>query len=326
MLGFPDWLDPRTIGRLLGAPQEIIDPLIEQIGGILDKERKQDPFQRDPEFIASLAPLLDFVNRYFGSELRGWENLPKEEPVLIVGNHSGGMTTIDPVPLTSRWIEERGCETPLYALAYDLLFAIPRVAPMLRKAGVLPASRANAQRALEKGASVIVFPGGDYEVFRPWHERNKIRFHGRMGFVELAIQMGVKVVPMTIHGAHESTFVFTRGHRFAKRAGLDRVHVKVMPLTWSLPFGPVPAFIPSIPLPSKVTVELDAPIDWRHFDAADAEDHSVLEACYDEIETVMQSRLDRMAEENPYPILTRLAQLNPVRGLGRHLSVKSFFS
>lgn len=317
MLGLPEWLDARSIRKLLGAPQEIFGELIDRIDSIMAEEQSREPFQRDSEFISSLSPVVDFINRYFGSEVRGWENLPRDEPVLIVGNHSGGMTTMDPFPLIGRWIEERGCEAPLYALAYNLLFAIPRAAPILRKAGVLPASRANAERALGKGASVLVFPGGDYEVFRPWRERNKIRFHGRTGFVELAIHTGVKVVPMTIHGAHESTFVFTRGHRIATRVGLDRLQVNVMPLTWNLPFGPAPAFLPSFPLPSKVTVALDTPIDWRHLGDEDVEDPAVVAACYDEVTTVMQHRLDRLREEDPYPILTRLAELNPIRELGR---------
>ena len=42
-----------------------------------------------------------------------------------------------------------------------------------------------------------------------------------MGFIELAISAGVPVVPMTIHGAHETTFVLTRGHRIARELGVS---------------------------------------------------------------------------------------------------------
>jgi 1-acyl-sn-glycerol-3-phosphate acyltransferase len=266
-------------------------------------------FQRDPEFIASLEPWLGRVQQYFDSEVRGWENLPDGEPVLIVGNHSGGLMTLDPAHLMFKWISERGCSAPLYALAYDLLFAVPCLSSLLRRIGCLPASQDNARRALEKGASVIVFPGGDQEVFRPWLERNKLDFNGRTGFIELAISARVRVVPMTIHGAHESTVVLTRGRSLARLLGLDRFRVKVFPFIWGFPFGFTPAFVPTVPLPSKVTVVLGEPFDWTDLTPEDAEDPSVVAKCYEEITGTMQATLDALAQEYPYPLFTRIAAI-----------------
>lgn len=71
-----------------------------------------------------------------------------------------------------------------------------------------------------------MFPGGDFEVFRPWSERNEIEFGDHKGFVQLALATGIRVVPMTIHGAHQSTIVITRGRRIARATGLNRLHVK----------------------------------------------------------------------------------------------------
>lgn len=263
-------------------------------------------FQRDPEFIASLEPWLRGVQRYFDSEVRGWENLPDGEPVLIVGNHSGGLMTFDPLHLMYKWISERGYSAPLYALAYDLLFAVPGLGLLLRRIGCLPASQRNAHRVLERGASLIVFPGGDQEVFRPWRDRNKLDFNGRTGFIKLAISARVRVVPMTIHGAHESTIVLTRGRSFARRMGLDRFRVKVFPFIWGFPFGLTPAFVPTVPLPSKITVVLGEPLDWTDLRPEDAEDPSVVAKCYEEITGTMQTTLDALAQERPYPLLARI--------------------
>ncbi|MBW2231175.1 MAG: acyltransferase family protein [Deltaproteobacteria bacterium] len=292
------------------ASHELLEPVIDRVGDTVSPENDWDDFQRDPDFVAASLPLLRALDGYFGTELRGWENIPEGEPVLFVGNHSGGMMTLDPVSLMLRWIEERGAAAPIYGLTYDLLFA-PGIGSLLRRLGCLPASQANARRALDKGASLIVFPGGDYEVFRPWTERNQIQFGGRMGFVELALRAGVRIVPMTIHGAHESTVVLTRGRRFARRIGLDRLRVKVFPFIWNFPLGVTPAFIPSIPLPAKRTVSLAEPIDWRHIDPEDADDPEILQACYDEVTGVMQESLDEMARERPYPLLSRAADWLP---------------
>jgi 1-acyl-sn-glycerol-3-phosphate acyltransferase len=273
------------------------------------EETAQDPLQRDPASVEKFAPVVRALARYFDWEVRGWENVPDAEPVLFVANHSGGTSTVDPFPLLDKWIEERGFDAPLYALTYDLIFGVPGLGPMLRQLGSIPASHDNAERALDKGASVLVFPGGDYEVFRPWRERNQIDFGGRMGFIELAIRAGVKVIPVTIHGAHESTFVLTRGTQLAARIGLDSLKVKVLPIVWSPLTGVAPAVLPTMPLPSKITMELGEPLDWTSHDEAAAEDPVRLQACYDEIIEVMQRAMDRMAEENPWPVLSRLGKL-----------------
>ncbi len=286
-------------------------PLVDAIDSVIRGQISQDPFQRDPRFVLRMQPLLRAINLYFNTEIRGWENLRTDRAVLIVGNHSGGAETSDVAPLLGRWVQEFGPKAPLYMLGYNLLFAYPIAGPMLRKLGVLPASQATARKALRKGAAVVVFPGGDYEVFRPWSERNKIEFGGRTGFIELALSLRIPVVPMTTHGAHQSTIVFTRGRRIAQATGLDRLHIKVFPFIWNIPLGLTPAFVPSVQLPAKVTVQFGKPLDWSRYGPEKAKDPKVVRTCYDEITGVMQRTLDSLANERPYPVLTRLNELLP---------------
>jgi len=297
---------------------ELLKPLLKPIRQSIDEELEVDPFQRDPKEVAGTKPWIKLVSAYFHSEVRGWHNLPKEGPMLIVGNHSGGAETSDFAFFMDKWLDERGPEEPLYSLAYDLLFSYPYYGPRLRRLGVIPANSENAKRAIERNASVLVFPGGDYEVFRPWSERNRIDFGDHTGFVKLALETGVPVVPMTIHGAHQSTLVLTRGHQIAHGTGLDNLHIKVFPFIWNIPFGITPAFVPSIQLPAKVTVHIDEPLDWSHLGAKSARNQKVVRQCYDEITGVMQDRLDALAKEHPYPILSRVNELRPSRILSRY--------
>jgi len=296
--------------RATGPLPALTAPLVRTVGGAVRSGLRTQPFQRDPAFIAELSPLLTAVNAYFGTELEGWEHVPKQGPCLLVGNHSGGAGTNDFAFLLYHWLKERGPEAPLYGLAYNLLFSAPLLGTALRRMGVVPASHTNARKALAMGAAVAVFPGGDYEVFRPWSERNRIDFAGRMGFITLAISSGVPVVPMTIHGAHQSTLVLTRGRRLAQLAGMDRLAVNVFPLIWNIPLGLTPAFVPSLQLPSKVTVHFGAPLDWSGYGARQARDPMVLQACYAQITGVMQQTLNRLARRRPYPVLTRLRELS----------------
>jgi 1-acyl-sn-glycerol-3-phosphate acyltransferase len=282
-------------------------PLVDFLDRVIKVEAPEEPLQRDAAFVSRVQPLFHPMNLYFGTEFRGWANLPASGPFLVVGNHSGGAESNDFWFLFTKWVGERGADAPLYALAYDLLFAYPIMGPMLRRLGALPATRDNARRALAMGAAVVVFPGGDYEVFRPWRERNRIDFDGRTGFIEVALDARVPVVPMTIHGAHQSTFVLTRGRLLARLLGTDRLHVNVFPLVWTLPFGLAPAFVPSVQLPAQVTIEIGRPLDWARAGAAD--DPTVVRRCYEEITSVMQATLDRLAREHPYPVVSRVRAL-----------------
>jgi 1-acyl-sn-glycerol-3-phosphate acyltransferase len=300
-----------------GGSPAWMQPVIDAIDHVVAEKIHRDPFQRDPKFVQEFLPYLKASGIYSSTEIRGWENLPSEGPFLIVGNHSGGAESNDTAALYARWIEERGPEAQLYSLAYDVIFAFPVVGPLLPRLGIVPASHENARKALARGAAVLVFPGGDYEVFRSWPHRNRIEFGGHKGFIELALALGVPVVPMTIHGAHESTFVLTRGRGLARRLGLGRLHVKSFPLIWNIPFGITPVFVPSFQLPAKITLQLGEPLDWSHYGAENARDPEVLEHCYDQITGIMQRTLDELAREHPHPVLTRLDELRPINVLRR---------
>jgi 1-acyl-sn-glycerol-3-phosphate acyltransferase len=302
-----------------GILAALFGPIVEALLPAIAHERDEDPFRRDPEFIRRVLPFLKAADWYFSAEIRGWENVPESGPFLVVGNHSGGAQPVDLWPFLVEWVERRGADDPFYALTYDLDFTYPVVGAWLRKMGLIPASRKNATRAFEQGAPVVVFPGGDYEVFRPWTERNEIEFGGRKGFVELALAAGVPVVPMTIHGAHESTFVITRGHFLAKWGGLERLHIKVFPFVWNIPLGVMPAFVPTIQLPAKVTIQIGEPIDWSGRGEAGGTGSGVVDSCYEEVTGVMQKTMDELAREDPYPILTRLGELRPDRVIARTL-------
>jgi len=295
-----------TKGADLGWLARLMEPLLEAIDDAVSGATDRNPFRRDPATVARVRRLLWMFEAFYDPEVRGFERLPKNGPFLIIANHSGGAESVDPWAFFARWVDERGPEAPFYSLTYNLNFGLPALGKLLRSLGFVPASHENGAAALRRGEPVLVFPGGDEEVFRPWLQRNQIDLGGRMGFISLAIRESVPVVPMTIHGTHESTFVLTRGRTLARWTGLHRLRIKVFPLIWNIPFGVTPAFVPTLQLPAKITVEIGEPLDWQRFGAEHAADPDVLRTCYEEITTTMQRALDRLVAENPYPVLRRL--------------------
>lgn len=285
-----------------------LDP-IELWAGETEKRIREPAFRRDTGFLEKLLPLMDLFNTYFDAEVRGFERLPAGGPMLLVGNHSGGLITPDTTAFIAAWYRERGLDEPLIGLAFDAAFSIPGMSNLMRNLGEVPANMKNAGRALDAGAAVLVYPGGDHEVLRPWTDRNKIDFGGRMGFVRLALRKRVPVVPVVGHGGHNSTIILTRGETIAKALGLDRIRLSAFPILLQVPWGLSLYGMPSIPLPAKITVQICEPVDWSHIPRAKADDPDTVQQCYEEITAVMQRTLDELVEENPYPVLSRLRSL-----------------
>lgn len=293
-------------GRLIARLQS--KDLVEAWGAKMAVELEQEAFQRDPAFIERLLPLMELFVSYFDAEVRGLARVPAKSPVLMVGNHSGGTLTPDTSALIAAWYRARGADDPLLLLALDALFAIPKFNTLCRKLGLIPASEGNADRALADGLSLLVYPGGAREAFRPYRERNRIDFAGRKGFVKLALRTGVTVVPVVGQGAHDSLYVLSRGDQIAAQMGMDRMRLGIMPVLVQAPWGLSTPMFPGIPLPAKIIVEVCPPLDWSAYGPDDARDPGVLQRCYDEITDVMQATLTRLAEENPYPLLSRFSR------------------
>jgi len=267
----------------------------------VDHARADALSERDPEYLARWLPWFERYSSYFSSEVRGLDNLPADGPVLVIGNHSGHYVLADACLLMQSFAARRGVDKPAYAITYGMFFKIPWIGQFMRRVGCLSSDASGADAALDSGALVLDFPGGDWDAERPWTFRNRIEFMDHRGFVRLALRHGVPVVPAVTHGAHQAVVVVSRGERIAQALGLRRA-LRVHSLAFVLgpPFGisPLPMYV----LPSKVTLEFLPPIDWSHYGAEAADDEEIVSACYDEITGKMQQALDRLNRERPHPI------------------------
>jgi 1-acyl-sn-glycerol-3-phosphate acyltransferase len=282
-------------------PETLFNKLISFVGKKSKSTAEtEEPFQRSPETIRRWRWLADWTHLYFSPEVLGFSQVPRSGPMLLVGNHSGGVLMSDAYVLMSAWLTQRP-EQPLYSLGHDMLFIIPFFADLARAGGVLPARAGNAERALELGHPVLVYPGGDHDIFRPTHERNRIDFGGRQGFVRLALKRQVPLVPVVSYGGHDTNLFLTRGEGLAKALGLHKVRVRGVPLVIGLPWGLAPGFMPTIPLPVKITLEFLPALRWPELGPEAAADPVVVKRCYDEVQAIMQAGMDRLAAERPNP-------------------------
>jgi 1-acyl-sn-glycerol-3-phosphate acyltransferase len=255
--------------------------------------------ERDPETIRRTLPAMSALwHTYFRADVRGLERIPAEGPVLLVGNHSGGIYIADTFVFATAFYRHFGAERRFHQLAHDLVLTLPGLG-LLRRYGTVAASHEHARRALRSGAAVLVYPGGDHETFRPsWHGSD-IEFGGRRGFVRLALEEGVPVVPVVSIGGQETALFLTRGRRAVGLLGLDRLlRLKVLPVAIGPPLGVTVLDFPGrIPLPAKITIQVLPPIDLRERVGRDAD------AAYDLLVDTMQDALDELDDERSLPIV-----------------------
>ncbi len=217
----------------------------------------------------------------------------------MVSNHSGGMLTPDVMIFAPEFYRRFGYDRPLYTLAHYGVFIGP-FDGWLRRVGVIEASRDNAATALNSGAVVLVFPGGDYDSYRPTFAQTEIDFNGRTGYVRTALETGVPLVPTVSIGAQETQLFLTRGNWLAKRLGLTKARMDILPISFGVPFGLSVLMPPNLPLPSKIVTEVLEPIHVAERFGPDPPDIAEVDA---HVRSVMSAAMKRLSRQRRLPIL-----------------------
>ena len=285
-------------------------PSIAQLAGMLGQAVGQqvmkriptaDLDERDPDYIRENLPgAWMLASFYFRADVKGLHNIPSEGPVLLVGNHSGGNLTPDTTVFTLAFTTYFGVERKFYQLAHNLVLAMPMLS-FLRKYGTVAAGRSNARKALRTGAAVLVYPGGDYEVHRPTWEGDKVDFGGRKGFIKLALEEDVPIVPIVSAGGQETALFLSRGEGLARLMRLDKLfRLKVLPISIALPWVlNVGDMLGHFPLPAKISVRAMKPIHLRDQFGEDPD----IDQIYDHIMGVMQAELDLLYRDRRLPLI-----------------------
>jgi 1-acyl-sn-glycerol-3-phosphate acyltransferase len=270
-------------------------------GSLVPRFREGNLDDRDTDAMREMLPgMWLLASTWFRPDIRGLERVPREGPVLIVGNHTGGANSPEVLIAQLAFSAYFGVERPHYQLAHRMVLNSP-VGSVVRKFGTVEADPANAEAALDAGAMVTVFPGGDYEVFRPSWESAKVDFGGRTGFLRLALRKNVPIVPMVTLGGQETALFLSRGERLARLTGARRLlRLKTIPVVVGFPFGlSVGGFPPFLPLPAKVTIELLEPFDLRARYGADPD----VEEIYRDLMATMQEALSALQRGRRLPVL-----------------------
>jgi 1-acyl-sn-glycerol-3-phosphate acyltransferase len=261
---------------------------------------------RDPQFIREVfMPMWKwYYDHYFRVTTDGWEHVPSQGRMLVVGSHNGGLAAPDMFMLMYDWFDRFGIDRPAYGLAHPSVWKyFGPLAQAAVRAGATIAHPKMAMAALQKDATLLVYPGGAEDVFRPHSQRHKIHLAGRRGFIKVALRENAPIVPVVSLGAHDGLIVLADLYPLLAQLhdrgmpwlfGIDPVVFPVyLGLPWGISFGP----LPNLPLPTQIHTRVCKPIEFDRYGRAAANDRDYVDACYTHVEQQMQGELDRLVLE-----------------------------
>jgi 1-acyl-sn-glycerol-3-phosphate acyltransferase len=272
----------------------------EQVAGGLEFLRRRltgeydtDEFGFDPDLTDHvLLPLLrPWFERWFRVETQGLENVPSTGGALVVANHSGTLP-VDALMETVALRDQHPAGRWLRLLGADLVFRMPVVSELARKAGATVACNPDAERLMGTGELVGVFPEGFKGIGKPYADRYKLQRFGRGGFVSAALRTGTPIVPVAIVGAEEIYPILADLKPLARLLGMP-----YFPVTPTFPWlGPLGL----VPLPSKWLIEFCPPIPTAHL-TEHADDPMVVFNLADQVRETIQTTLYGLLERRPDP-------------------------
>lgn len=262
--------------------------------------------ERDPRVIEQLMPWWEWLYRYyFRVSTDGWEHVCAVDQALYVGSHNGGMVAPDMFMTMVDWFWRFGPNRPIYGLMHPKVWQVmPVLARLAVQGGAVQAHPKMAIAALRSGASVLVYPGGIQDVFRPYQHRHNIHLNGRQGFIKLALREAVPIIPVISCGAHETFIVLTdiypQLQALQQQLGIPwpfGIDPEVCPIYLGLPWGVAVGPLPHIPVPVPIHTRICPPIMFERYGADAAKDEDYVKSCYAKVRHQMQLALDTLVKE-----------------------------
>lgn len=272
-----------------------------------------------PGFYLSFGRAMHRLSRaWHRFSIRGTERIPRG-PCLFVGNHSG-IGISDVLCLLGAFAARYGLSRRCVGMMHVAFLRAPIVGHAARAFGAVYARRDSARDAFRRGWDVACFPGGDLDACRPMHEHRRVEFGPRRGYVRLALETGVPVVPVATIGSHFSYLLLPGGRTVARALGLKRlVRNERLPITVGAVLlvvacalaaaGVAPwwivaavALLAAVPSPVRITSEILPPIDVRARTAHVRDPEARVEAAHAIVHGALQDAVARMRHEAPLDV------------------------
>ena len=193
-----------------------------------------------------------FLLRYHRFSVTGLDHVLDDGAKLIAGYHGRGLPM--DLAMVGYEIYRRKGYFP-HAVMHRRLWQIPVVRDVVDGWGAVPSEVPKLAEAIARGESFLVAPGGTREAFRRFDVRYQVNFGRRRGYLRMALQHGLPIVPVASWGVDDRYLGLVDGHALADRLGMPSDS-----LIW-LGIGLGGVFPLALPFPVRIHTVIGAPID-----------------------------------------------------------------
>jgi len=176
----------------------------------------------------------------------------------------------------------------------SIVFRIPLYRDVLLWLGVVDAGRKTARAVLGSGRSLYVLPGGELEQIQTVEGKNQV-YASRKGFVRLAVEYGVDVVPVYAFG--EVNLYSTSNFLFHFRKWVCKQFYVALPIAYRT-IGGVPLVFPVCsPKRTPVTVCFGVPVSVTKMAPSNSKFEEEVDKGHDEFLKHLQNLFDHFKAE-----------------------------
>ena len=222
-------------------------------------------------FFSLLAP---FYRHYFSVRVFGADHIPDDGQVMVVGNHSGGIPVDGAMVLTSLLLE---LDPPRLGQGMVEKFANrwPFVSHWFSRVGQFTGLPEHAERLLDEGRCLMVFPEGARGTGKLYKDRYKLVRFGT-GFMRLALSTNTPIVPFAFIGGEEALPTI--------------LHLKRLARVLKVPYIPISPYILPVPLPVPCQLFYGEPME---FDGDGTETDDVIIGYVEQVRDRIRGLIDR---------------------------------
>jgi len=247
-----------------------------------------DEWGLDPGYIAAFErTLFRFLHDvYWRIELAGLGHLPRSGPAVLVGIHRGFQPWDGVMALVA--VRRATGRTPRFLL-HPALAKLPFLADYMTKLGGIHACRENADRILDRGDLLGIFPEGIRGAFSYYREAYELKAFGRDELVRMALRNRAPVVPFVTVGSAE---IYPILAKLDWRAWKRWTEWPCFPITPTMGLVPLPSkwhtlFLPPIRLEERYGPEVAG--DLPTVQALSREIQGTMKAALDDLRTRRRS-------------------------------------
>ncbi len=211
-----------------------------------------DPYGLSPEWLRRMAlPSVLLYRYYFRVETFDIDRVPAGG-ALLISNHAGQLP-FDGAMLATAMLLDAEPPRITRPMGEYWIPRIPWFSVYAARGGMLVGTPQNCIHMLEDGECVMAFPEGVRGMNKLYSQRYRLQRFG-LGFMRLALETGVPVVPVAIVGSEEQQ------PAVANLKGLGRLlGMPALPITLGFPWlGPLGL----LPMPVKYRIHFGEPMQF----------------------------------------------------------------